>query len=120
MSIQTATDTLPQLLEETIYRNPTIKNRSGRAFFFKLDRIIHNLRSNQLKLHIQSLHISRMRAKDPVMPYKQDDPTDDADTVTAIDYTDEESEQNEDDYDSVPTEPIIYIDNPSGNSRGSR
>ena len=63
---------------------------------------------------------SRMLAKDPVMPNKQDYPTDDADTVTAIDYTDEESEQNEDDYDSVPTETITYIDNPNGNSRGSR
>ena len=61
-----------------------------------------------------------MRAKDPVMPIKQDDPIDDADTVTAIDYTDEESEQNEDDYDSVPAETVTYIDNPNGNSRGSR
>ena len=61
-----------------------------------------------------------MRAKDPVMPNKHDDPADDADTVTAIDYTDEESEQNEDDYDSVPTEPAIYIDNPNGNYRRSR
>ena len=61
-----------------------------------------------------------MRAKDPVMPIKQDDPIDHADTVTAIDYTDEESEQNEDDYDSVPTETVTYIDNPNGNSRGSR
>ena len=54
------------------------------------------------------------------MPIKQDDPIDDADTVTAIDYTDEESEQNEDDYDSVPTEPATYIDNPNANYRGSR
>ena len=61
-----------------------------------------------------------MRAKDPVMPYRQDDPADDADTVTAIDYTDEESEQNEDDYDSVPTEPAICMSNPNDNYRGSR
>ena len=71
-------------------------------------------------MNIQSLMISRMRAKDPVVAKKQDDPADDADTVMAIDYTDEDSEQNEDDYDSVPTEPATYIDNPDGNSRGSR
>ena len=61
-----------------------------------------------------------MRAKDPVMPNTQDDPTDDADTVTAIDYTDEDSEQNEDDYDLVPTEPAICRSNPNGDSRASR